>query len=97
MLNRIPAISRAWFSTLAHNCHSPSSGEETRCERGTTVTISKTSADEFNQQVKRLAHGLLDQIDDLAHSPQYQANDESIQAGVEVFAYIDSSITKAKT
>ncbi len=95
MLNRIPAISCAWYSTVAHNFCSPKTEEETRCERNTTVTISKHMADEFHRQVKRIAHRMLDQIDDLAHSQAYQANEESIQAGVEVFAYSDSTSSKA--
>ena len=33
-------------------------------QEGNVRSPFKLSADEFNQQVKRLAHGLLDQIDD---------------------------------
>ena len=95
MLSRVPAISRAFYSTVAHNCLSVGTGEETRCERGTTVTIPKHMAGEFNRQVKRMAHGLLDQIDDLGHSAPYQAKGETVQAGVEVFAYVESPTRKA--
>lgn len=97
MLNRIPAISRALNSTIAHNYLSASSGEETLCERGATITIAKDMAGEFNLEVKRLAQPLIDHIDNLAHSPKYQTGAKTVQAGVQIFAYLDNHPNEASS
>jgi Family of unknown function (DUF6502) len=93
MMDRVPALLHALFSTLRHNATSTRRPPNTRCERGTLIDrLPAEVIPAFNDYVRKLAHTLLNQTDGWAAQRQVPPGDKSrrlVRAGVEVFAYVE--------
>ena len=94
MMERVPALLHALFSTLRHNARSTGRLPNRRCERGTLIDRLPVEAiPAFNDYVRKLAHTLLNQTDAWAGQRQAPASVKSrqrlAQVGVEVFAYVE--------
>jgi hypothetical protein len=94
MMDRVPALLHALFSTLRHNARSTGHPSNMRCERGTLIERLPVEAiPAFNDYVRKLAYTLLNQTDAWAgqrQAPQgVKSRQRLAQVGVEVFAYVE--------
>lgn len=94
MMERVPALLHALFSTLRHNAQATGRPPNTRCERGTLIDRLPVEAiPAFNDYVRKLAYTLLNQTDGWARQRQTPQGIKSRQrlarVGVEVFAYVE--------
>jgi len=95
MMERVPALLHALFSTLRHNARSTGRPPNMRCERGTMIDrLPVEQIPEFNEYVRKLAYTLLNQTDGWASQRQAPESLNSrrrlARVGVEVFAYVEA-------
>ena len=95
MMDRVPALVHALFSTLRHNARSSGPPPNMRCERGTMIDrLPVEQIPEFNEYVRKLAYTLLNQTDGWASQRQVPEGIKSrrrlARVGVEVFAYVET-------
>jgi hypothetical protein len=95
MMDRVPALVHALFSTLRHNARSSGPPPTMRCERGTLIDrLPVEQIPEFNEYVRKLAYTLLNQTDGWASQRQVPEGIKSrrrlARVGVEVFAYVET-------
>ena len=95
MMDRVPALVHALFSTLRHNARSSGRPPNMRCERGTLIDrLPVEQIPEFNEYVRRLTYTLLNQTDGWASQRQVPQGVKSrrrlARVGVEVFAYVET-------
>jgi hypothetical protein len=95
MMERVPALLHALFSTLRHNARSTGRPPNMRCERGTLIDRLPVEAiPAFNDYVRKLAYTLLNQTDGWASQRQAPESLKSrrrlARVGVEVFAYVEA-------
>lgn len=101
MMDRVPALVHALFSTLRHNARSSGRPPTMRCERGTMIDrLPVEQIPEFNEYVRKLAYTLLNQTDGWASQRQAPESLKSRQrlarVGVEVFAYVEAENTRRR-
>jgi hypothetical protein len=94
MMDRVPALLHALFSTLRHDARWTGHPSNMRCERGTLIDRLPVEAiPAFNDYVRQLAYTLLNQTDAWAgqrQAPQgVRSRQRLAQVGVEVFAYVE--------
>jgi hypothetical protein len=94
MMDRVPALLHALFSTWRHDARSTGNPSNMRCERGTLIDrLPVETIPAFNDYVRQLAHTLLNQTDAWAgqrQAPQgVKSRQRLAQVGVEVFAYVE--------
>jgi len=95
MMDRVPALVHALFSTLRHNARSAGRPSNMRCERGTLIDrLPVEHVPAFNEYVRKLAYTLLNQTDGWASQRQVPQGTQSRQrlarVGVEVFAFVET-------
>jgi hypothetical protein len=94
MLDRVPVILQCLLSTIRHNVKSQGH-RGTRCERLITLDRLPVAAiPAFNEQVKKLAQSLSNQMENWAYPRQVPERSRSrkrmARVGVEVFAYVEA-------
>ena len=94
MMDRVPALLYALFSTLRHNARSTGRPPHMRCERGTLIDrLPVDQIPAFNDFVRKLAYTVLNQTDGWASQRQVPQGAKSrrrlARVGVEVFAYVE--------
>jgi len=95
MMDRVPALLHALFSTLRHNARSTGRPPNMRCERGTLIDRLPVEAiPAFNDYVRKLAYTVLNQTDEWASRrqapPGIKSRRRLARVGVEVFAYVEA-------
>ena len=94
MLDRVPVILQCLLSTIRHNVNTQGH-HGTRCERLITLDRLPVAAiPAFNEQVKKLAQSLSNQMENWANPRQLPERSRShkrmARVGVEVFAYVET-------